>query len=487
MSRVRGAPAGWRELVIRSCASYNCRVYAEDESMSEDWEELAGEEGEEVPSGRFGRMFRLGSMGARVGASSLVSKIKNTLMPGDADDKEEALRQAYAEQAERMAEVFGQLKGASMKVGQLLSADPELLPPEFSEGLASLQRDAPPMTYNTVKKQVEEGLGRPIETVFSTFDPDPVGSASIGQVHRATLESGEDVAVKIQYPGVVNSLQSDLKSLKSMLVYGRAFVDRDRLDEYFEKIKDVLAQESDYLNEAENLETFGELMAEREGLRTPRPFKKWSSESVLVMEYIEGEKLDHKLEAMGEGPERQRLLERWVGTYVWMFHELMELHADPHPGNFLLDDDNNLVMLDFGCVQSIEPEFADGILEILDACWADDMERAVETYARIGFGTKGPEDASIDPDLLYDYHQIVLAPFLRDEVFDFGDWKPAWEGKKFMLRHPSFLKLVPPSHALLYMRVLSGIKGLLFTLDAKLNVYQMAVETAERRGVLTAL
>ena len=454
--------------------------------MSDDWEKLAGEEGEEVPSGRFGRMFKLGSMGARVGASSLASKIKNTLMPGDADKKDEELRKAYAKQAARMAEVFGQLKGASMKVGQLLSADPELLPPEFSEGLTSLQRDAPPMTYNTVRKQVEEGLGRPIETIFKKFDPDPVGSASIGQVHRATLDSGEDVAVKIQYPGVVESLESDLQSLKSMLIYGRAFIDRERLEEYFEEVKSILAQESNYLQEADNLERFHEIMSGREGLRTPRPYKKWSSRSVLVMEYIEGEKLDERLTELGEGEQRQGLLERWVGTYVWMFHELMELHADPHPGNFLLDEHDNLVMLDFGCVQSIEPEFADGILEILDACWDHDMQRAIQTYARIGFGTKGPEDADIDADLLAEYHDIVLAPFMRDEVFDFGDWKPAWEGKKFMMRHPSFLKLVPPSRALLYMRVLSGIKGLLFKLDASLNVYEMAVETAERRGVLTA-
>jgi predicted unusual protein kinase regulating ubiquinone biosynthesis (AarF/ABC1/UbiB family) len=454
--------------------------------MADDWEKLAGEEGEEVPSGRFGRMFKLGTMGARVGASSIASKLKNVLTPGDAEKKDEDLRKAYAKQAEHMAEVFGELKGASMKIGQLLSADPELLPPEFSDGLASLQRDAPPMTYNTVKKQVEDGLGRPIETVFAKFDPEPVGSASIGQVHRATLESGEDVAVKIQYPGVRDSLESDLKSLKSMLIYGRAFIDRERLETYFEEIKDILRKESDYVQEADNLERFGELMADREGLRTPKPYKQWCSESVLVMEYVDGEKLDHKLERMGDGPERRDLLYRWVSTYSWMFHELMELHADPHPGNFLLDDDNNLVMLDFGCVQSIDEELADGVLEVLDACWDNDMERAVETYARIGFGTEGPEDASIDHELLAQYHDIILAPFMRDEVFDFSDWKPAWEGKKFVMRHPSFLKLVPPANALLYMRVLSGIKGLLFKLDAKLNVYNMAVETAERRGVLTA-
>ena len=454
--------------------------------MGDDWEELAGEEGEEVPSNRFGRMFKLGKMGARVGASSLASRLKNFL-PGDRDQRDADLSEAYSKNAEYMAKVFGELKGASMKVGQLLSADPELLPPEFSEQLASLQRDAPPMTYNTVRQQIEDGLGRPIESVFEHFDPDPVGSASIGQVHKARLDGGREVAIKVQYPGVVESLESDLKSLKSMLVYGRAVVDRERLEEYFEEIREVLLLEADYVNEAENLERFHEILEDRDDLRAPKPYHQWTSKSVLVMEYIAGEKLDDALGRMEPGDDRrQELLERWVGTYVWMFHELFTLHADPHPGNFLLEDDGTLAMLDFGCVKDFDPDFADGILEVLDCCWRDDQEGAIDVYERLGFGNDNAMYGDIDPDLLWEYHQIVLGPFLHDEPFEFGGWSPAMDGKKFMLKHPSFFQLVPPADALLYFRVLSGIKGLLNKLDARINLFPLAVETARRRGVLTA-
>jgi predicted unusual protein kinase regulating ubiquinone biosynthesis (AarF/ABC1/UbiB family) len=452
--------------------------------MGEDWEKLAGEEGEEVTSNRFKRMFKLGSMGARVTASTMASKV-GSLLPGNKERREENLQRAYAKNAARVVDVLGELKGASMKVGQLLSADPELLPDEFSDVMSSLQKDAPPMTYATVKDQIEAALDRPMETVFSFFDPEPIGAASIGQVHRATLESGEDVAVKVQYPGVAASLDSDLRSLKSMLIYGRAVIDRDRLDQIFAEIERMLLEEADYEKEAHTLGRFHEILKDREGLRAPKAYPEWSSKQVLVMEFAEGRKLDEALGDMEDGPERQVLLERWMHTYSWMFHDLLELHADPHPGNFLLQDDGTLVMLDFGCVKKFDEAFADGFMELLDATWQNDPERLVEIYIRLGFGGEGIDPASIDPELMLQYQEIVIAPFLRDEPFYFGDWEPAKEGKMFMLRHPSFLKLTPPPDALAYFRVLSGIKGLLRKMDASINAYSMAYQTAKRRGLLT--
>ncbi|MFP4598382.1 MAG: ABC1 kinase family protein [Persicimonas sp.] len=452
--------------------------------MGEDWEKLAGEQGEKVTSSRLKRMFKLGSMGAKVTASTVASKV-GSLLPGDKQRRKDGLERAYAKNAGRVVEVLGELKGASMKVGQLLSADPELLPDEFSEVMSSLQKDAPPMTYNTVKAQIERSLDRPIEAVFSYFDPDPIGSASIGQVHRAVLESGEEVAVKVQYPGVADSLESDLKSLKSMLVYGRVVIDRDRLEAIFGEVERMLLEEADYEAEAQSLGRFHDILADRDGMSAPRPFPEWTRKQVLVMEYAEGRKLDEALAEMDDGPRRQDLLERWMHAYSWMFHELMELHADPHPGNFLLQDDDTLVMLDFGCVKSFDAEFADGFLEILDATWQNDPERIIDIYMRLGFGAEGTDPKSIDPELMLQYQEIVIAPFLRDEPFYFGDWEPAKEAKLFMLRHPSFLKLTPPPDALAYFRVLSGIKGLLRKMDAHINAYTMAHATAKRRGLLS--
>jgi predicted unusual protein kinase regulating ubiquinone biosynthesis (AarF/ABC1/UbiB family) len=165
-----------------------------------------------------------------------------------------------------------------------------------------------------------------------------------------------------------------------------------------------------------------------------------------------------------------------------MFHECQELHIDPHPGNFMLDAEDNIVILDFGCVKTFTPEFTDGFLSILDACWQDDPQRALDLYVSLGYASG---TAELDPNLLREYHQFFLAPFLKDEPYDFGNWTPGRDARAFMMSHPSFLKLIPPAEALPYFRVLSGIKGLLGRMDATVNVCRMAVETAERRGVLT--
>lgn len=448
--------------------------------MAEDWEKLAGEQGERVPTGRFSRMWKLGSAGAGVAASSLAGKVKNML-----GGKDEDLEETYRKNALKLAGTLGQLKGASMKIGQMLSADPELLPPEFAEGLTSLQRDAPPMTYMTVKAQIERALDRPIEMIFSRFDPEPVGSASIGQVHRARLESGEEVAVKVQYPGVAESLESDLKTLKSMLIYGSAVADKQRLDKYFEEIRETLLAEADYTQEAANMARFGAQLGTRQGVRAPKAFPQWSAKEVLVMEFIEGEKLDVALESRAL-EERDALLKRWVQLYVWMFHDLYEMHADPHPGNFILDPQGNLVVLDFGCVKRFDQVFADGILRILDTIWTDEPERAFKIYEEMGFGSRGLKFEELDPKLLTEYHEIVMAPFLRDEPFDFTGWAPATESKMWMLRHPTFLGLMPPAQSLMYFRMLSAIKGLLGKFEAKLNIYELSYETVKAHGFLTA-
>ncbi len=449
--------------------------------MSEDWEELAGEKGERVPTSRLGRMFKLGSLSARVTASTMAGKVAG-VFKRDPDAAADHFERLYAKNAHRVVDVLGELKGASLKVGQLLSADPELLPDEFSQGLTALQKDVPPMTYNTVKAQLEEAFDRPMEMVFDYFDDEPIGSASIGQVHRARLQSGEDVAVKVQYPGVVDSLESDLKTLKNFLVYGKVAIDGQRMDEYFEEVRRIVLEEADYESEAENMARLRSVLAEREGVTAPKPYVEWTRPTVLVMEYMEGTKFDDALEEMEDHDRRDEILERWVVNYAWMFHEAHLLHADPHPGNFLLDEDGQIVVLDFGCVKEVSPDFADGILDVLVAYWAGDMERVLEAYRRAGYGIDGTEE--IDLDLLAEYQDIILACFARNEPFDFGSWQPAMEGKKFMLRHPSFWKLPPPSEGLAFFRVLSGIKGLLYKLDAKINVYRGAREIAERRGRL---
>ncbi len=449
------------------------------------WEKLAGEMGEEVPSGRWGRMVRLGGLGLRVGSSAVVGRIGNKLIPRSKEKKRASATRRIEKNAEKVVKVLGRLKGASMKVGQILSADPDLVPAQFSNVLSSLQKSAPPMTYVTVKEQIESSLQQPIEAIFSFFDPDPIGAASIGQVHRGTLKTGEDVAVKVQYPGIVSSIESDLKNLGTLLTLGRAVVNKKRLDEWLEEVERAVLEEADYTIEAKNLERACEVFEGKGGLRVPKPYPEWTREAVLTMEYIEGEKLDEALAELGPGPQRDSIFERFIMLYVWMFHEVCEMHADPHPGNFLLDKDDNLVVLDFGCVKHFEQAFTDGVLKILDAVWENDDNRAAGLYQELGFGKEGANPNIFDAKLIRQYHELILEPFLKDEPFAFGRWRVTAKAERFALRHPKILKLAPPADTLLYFRVLSGIKGLFMKLDAELNIHRMAVEVARRRGVLS--
>lgn len=453
--------------------------------MARNWDKLAGESGLDVPEGRFARLVRMGKLGVSVSASTMARKVGSVLLPGDSEARLAGDGVFRTKQAEKILEVLGQMKGATMKVGQILSADPDLLPPEFIQTLTQLQHQAPPMTWRTVSAQVERAFDRPIEDVFRWFNPEPIGSASIGQVHRGTLKSGEDVAIKVQYPGVAESLESDLSNLASMLNLGRVLVDRRRLDDYLAEVRRAIVAEADYEAEGRNLDLFSMILAERPGVRAPIHFPQWTRPTVLTMEFVAGQKLDTALGAMTDEEERTDLLMRFIETYVWMFHEQLELHADPHPGNFIVDESGDLVILDFGCVKSCDPAFADGVLDIMDACWQRDDERVARLYRELGFGRNDPDPRIFDPRLLRAYHEIALAPFLRDEAFDFAAWDLRRQMQAFVVEHPAFLKLVPPAEGLLVFRVMSGIKGLLHKSGARINVHGMAVETARRRGRLS--
>jgi len=461
--------------------------------MAPDWEKLAGEEGRNVTSGRFKRLLRVSALGASVGASTALRRVGQAVRRGTEVDALAAGAFRHR-QAEKVLKVLGEMKGATMKVGQILSSDPDLIPPEFVEKLTELQRDAPPMPYRTVRAIIEEAFACSITDVFETFDPDPVGSASIGQVHRARLRTGEDVAIKVQYPGICETLESDLRNLTSLLTLARVVADRQRVEDYAYEVRRALEQEMDYLGEAERLARFHDVFTPIPGVTSPRPFFEWTRKNVLTMEFIEGQKLDEAFMAREQGASPiesgetgHDVLKRWVELYSWMLHDLHELHADPHPGNFILTEDGQLAVLDFGCVKRCDPRFADGVLDIMDACWQRDDARAARIYRDLGFGRDGCDPSVFDPDLLRAYHDICLAPFLVDEDFAFGQWEMRKATQAFVLEHPAFLKLVPPAEGLLIFRVLGGIKGLLNKLDARLNVHRMAVEVARRRGRLTAV
>lgn len=445
--------------------------------MTKDWAALGGDKGKKVDTSRVGRALRLGKVAARFTGSMLKAGLTRKK-----DEDFEVLAEAALANASRIADVMGEMKGAAMKVGQMLSADPDLVDPAFADKLIALQRDAPPMDFETVAAQIEAALDQPIDAVFRYFDPEPLGAASIGQVHRATLFDGRDVAVKVQYPGIADSIDSDLKNLGGLLKVGRVFISKDRAAAFIAEARDAIVAEANYLREGENLARFRALLADFEGIRVPEPIMEYTREQVLVMEFCEGEKLDDAINEIADAEERNALALRFVRLYISLFHEHFTLHADPHPGNFLLAPDGHIVLLDFGCVRDFDPAIADDVLRILVAFWDDDMTRLTAVLKRLGFGRPGmtwPDD-----DAMRTYYQMILEPMAEDAPFRFSEFQVAARMRTFVRQNLTFMKLVPPAEMLLYLRVMVGIKGMLTRIDAAVNFRACGEEMCRKRGIL---
>ena len=440
--------------------------------MGKDWESLAGERGKRVDSSRLGRALKLGRLATHFTGSVIKAQFRRR--------EPEVLATAALNNAKQIVEVMGEMKGAAMKVGQLLSADPDLIDQAFADRLAHLQRNAPPMTFLTVQAQIEAALDRPISQLFRFFDPEPLGSASIGQVHRAQLFDGREVAIKVQYPGILDSLESDLRNLSSLLKLGRVFMSQARAQSFIVEARTSLLREADYLAEAEQLSYFQHHLGGRFGLRIPAPIRELCRSSVLTMEFLPGEKLDEALQKLDDPQSRLEIIERFVEAFVFMFHDLRRLHADPHPGNFLLTPEGEIGLLDFGCVREFSPELSDGVLRVLMAFWDDDTQTILDVLKEMGFSRRDAPPPSLED--LHTYLHIILEPIAERRPFNFYGWRVHARQRAFIRKHLKILNLVPPAEMLLYFRVLAGLKGMHARVDVARDLRKIAEACCRRHG-----
>jgi predicted unusual protein kinase regulating ubiquinone biosynthesis (AarF/ABC1/UbiB family) len=446
--------------------------------MAKDWAKLSGDKGKPVKTSALGRAVKLGGLATRLSGSFLKKQVQRF---GSDSNEFDAMADAARDNVRQMVEVMGEMKGAAMKIGQLLSTDPDIVDSSFAERLSTLQRNAPPMDYMTLLNQFESALDQPIDQVFSFFDPEPIGSASIGQVHRATLHDGRDVAVKVQYPGIAQSIESDMNHLGRMLRLGRVLMSKERADAFVEEARQTIMAESDYRQEAQNLLRFRTLFADWDSVRIPEPILEYSRETVLVMEFIEGQPFDQTLMAMEDPEERNQICAQFIDIYVHMVHDMHVIHADPHPGNFFLDAEKRIVLLDFGCVRSLDVELADDLLRMLRCLWNNDMATLVDHYRRVEFGEPDLEYPSFD--VLRDYHHILLRPLTQDGPVDFAAFDPHGPARAMLAKNPSLMKMVPPAQLLLYFRVLAGLKGMMTRIGAVIDVKVLAEACCDRRGL----
>jgi predicted unusual protein kinase regulating ubiquinone biosynthesis (AarF/ABC1/UbiB family) len=307
-----------------------------------------------VPVGRFQRLTALGTLQAKITAAYLFHWLRGWFHSADANKR--LLAEAHWRNALRMLDSMGYLRGAVMKIGQTLANFPDIAPREFVETLEKLHFDAPPMHWSLLREMVHNELGDDPEKLFAAFDKQAFAAASLGQVHRAQLKTGDEVAVKIQYPGIGRSIESDFRNLFLFMLPARLTCDWESTKDQLDDLQRRMALEADYELEAANLRKARMLFREDDGIVVPRVFPQFSTSRVLTMERLEGLHLREFMAGNPSQSERNDVAVKLVRAWYRLMYAGRMLYIDFHPGNFLVLPDGRVGVLDFGFMVSIDGE-----------------------------------------------------------------------------------------------------------------------------------
>jgi len=370
----------------------------------------------DFPSTKFQRGRIFAKTGIKVGSNYASHYLKNLTGNGKQEDRSDLHRKT----AEQVFGEFAKLRGTALKIAQTFSVDQGFLPEEFSDVMTQAQYNAPPINRSLVRSIIKRELGSYPEQLFQSFESEAVAAASIGQVHKAVLKDGTPVAVKVQYPGVRDTISSDIALAGS--IFKRLVSDGPKLDEYIREVKDTLMKETDYVAEGESIRRFHKRFSNGHVV-TPEWIPDYSSERVLTMTFIEGVHLDEFLKGGPSQEERDHF-----GQLIWdFFHnqirDLEEIHADTHPGNFLFTPDGKLGVIDYGCVKSFPEEFLMDYLRLLPTHLARDEQAIKDLYFRLDLISDDPEKSEREKqfyDFCIHYGYAFSMPY-RGDTFNFGD------------------------------------------------------------------
>lgn len=310
-----------------------------------------------------------------------------------------ALRAAHLRNAKRIERTICELQGLFIKVGQLISIMTNFLPEEFRKQLEGLQDHVPPRPYPDIAARIREELGGEPDAVFASFDRAPIASASIGQVHRATLPSGEEVAVKVQYPDIDEIVRGDLRTMRRIFNIVQWFVPYQGLDDVYREIRAIVLAELDFQVEADSGERIAANFTGRTDVAFPRVVRERSTARVLTTRFEPGVKISDSAGVRTMGLDRRALARQVVEVYCQQIFTDGVYHADPHPGNLLVRPLEGgsagaaeLVFLDFGAVATISPQFRHGIIELVQGGLTRDTPRIIRAMREMGFVARGADD-----------------------------------------------------------------------------------------------
>lgn len=369
---------------------------------------------DKIPTGKIERATQLVKTGIKVGGNYVAYYGEKIVNPSLTKEK------LNEENAEDIYDGLKNLKGSALKVAQMLSMDKSIMPQAYVEKFSLSQFSVPPLSAPLVRKTFKKYLGKYPEDIYDTFTQDAVNAASIGQVHKASI-NGENFAVKIQYPGVAESISSDLALVKPFATRMFNLKGKDS-EKYFKEVENKLLEETDYVLELKQSLEVSEQCGKIKNLRFPKYFPAYSSEKILTMEWIDGEHISEFTAYNQDREKGDKIGQALWDFYMYQMHHLKQVHADPHPGNFLIDKNDTLVAIDFGCIKQVPEDFYVPYFELAKPEVINNSElfnqklyeleilRHDDTKEEIIYFTK----------IFHDLLSLFTKPF-HGEFFDFSD------------------------------------------------------------------
>ena len=396
------------------------------------------------------RFMKLASMTASIASKTVSNSIRN--LTADEEQKNASRSKLFQDIGLQIADTLGEMKGAVMKVGQIASQYKDIFPPEVAKAIGKLQRQAPPMPFAEIKAQVEKELGKPLLNIFKSFDEIPFAAASIGQVHKAVLPNGQQVVVKVQYPGVDEACESDLKQVRLALrLMGVLKVDRKLQDRLFKEIQESLDNELNYEVEAQNLDvarTFHEALDNK--IIIPKVFPEFSSRHVLTLSFEHGESIETASTWSQETRnELGRRLFRAMGQEIFF---LKRFHCDPHPGNFAFREDGTVIIYDFGGVKILSSEIVHHFKLLIHTAREGniaEMEEQLDTLHSLAEKGKFPEA------LYQQWLEVLMRPLTTH--YNFSENSAHHDGVELVKASLKYWDVFKPSpDTLMVNRTVSG-------------------------------
>ncbi len=420
-----------------------------------------------ITSSKIGRAAKLVGTGAKIGTNYLKYYAKKSIL---GNDDREVLHQ---DNAEDIYESLSGLKGSALKVAQMLSMDKNLLPRAYTDKFALSQYSAPPMSGPLVIKTYKSATGRYPTEDFDFFDTKSLAAASIGQVHLAR-KGEKEFAIKIQYPGVSDSIKSDLRLVKPVAnaMFG---LSEKEMKKYFQEVEEKLLEETQYDLELQRGTQIAEACSHLPNLYFPKYYPEFSNNKVLVMDYLRGKHLKEYLDTHPSQEEKNKVAQALWDFYEFQLHEEKAIHADPHPGNFLFDEEGKVGVIDFGCIKVVPEDFYVSYFPLLiqevqeNKPLISNLMRSIE----IIFPGDSPAVERELTDAFLNMTSLLSRPF-RTETFHFTDefLDEIYAMGEEIYKIPEVRRPTQPrgsKHALYVNRTYFGIYSIMSDLNAEIN------------------